>query len=79
MLPDVTSRVRGSGGLLAQARLWGVNVSQLRTLTSERALTVAGPALALARPMSWQEGQRLLRANRPLVPAPRVAARSAAG
>jgi len=34
--------------LLAQARLWGVNVSQLRTLAWERALTAAGPALASA-------------------------------
>ena len=38
-----------------------------------------GQGYLLARPMWWQEGQRLLRANRPLVPAPRVAARSAAG
>jgi len=34
--------------LLAQSRLWGINVSQLRTLTWERALTAAGPALASA-------------------------------
>jgi len=34
--------------LLAQARLWGLNISQLRTLTWERALTAAGPALAAA-------------------------------
>jgi diguanylate cyclase (GGDEF)-like protein/PAS domain S-box-containing protein len=34
--------------LFAQARLWGLNVSQLRTLTWERALTAAGPALASA-------------------------------
>ena len=34
--------------LFAQARLWGINVSQLRTLTWERALTAAGPALASA-------------------------------
>jgi diguanylate cyclase (GGDEF)-like protein/PAS domain S-box-containing protein len=34
--------------VLAQARLWGLNVSQLRTLTWERALTAAGPALASA-------------------------------
>jgi len=34
--------------VLAQARLWGLNVAQLRTLTWERALTAAGPALASA-------------------------------
>ena len=34
--------------VLAQVRLWGLNVSQLRTLTWERALTAAGPALASA-------------------------------
>jgi diguanylate cyclase (GGDEF)-like protein/PAS domain S-box-containing protein len=34
--------------LLAQARLWGLGVSQLRTLTWERALNAAGPALASA-------------------------------
>jgi EAL domain-containing protein (putative c-di-GMP-specific phosphodiesterase class I) len=38
-----------------------------------------GQGYLLARPMPWQDGQRLLRTNRPLTPAPRVAARSAAG
>jgi diguanylate cyclase (GGDEF)-like protein/PAS domain S-box-containing protein len=34
--------------VFAQVRLWGLNVSQLRTMTWERALTAAGPALASA-------------------------------
>jgi diguanylate cyclase (GGDEF)-like protein/PAS domain S-box-containing protein len=47
--------------LLAQARLWGLSVSQLRTLTWERALNAAGPALASAA--SVEEVAAALRAT----------------
>jgi diguanylate cyclase (GGDEF)-like protein/PAS domain S-box-containing protein len=55
--------------LLAQARLWGLNVSQLRTLTWERALTAAGPALASAA--SVEEVAAALRTAADAVPGPR--------
>jgi diguanylate cyclase (GGDEF)-like protein/PAS domain S-box-containing protein len=55
--------------LLAQARLWGLNVSQLRTLTWERALTAAGPALASAA--SVQEVAAALRTAADTVSGPR--------
>jgi PAS domain S-box-containing protein len=55
--------------LLAQARLWGLNVSQLRTLTLERALTAAGPALASAA--SVEEVAAALRAAADTVSGPR--------
>ena len=55
--------------LLAQARLWGLNVSQLRTLTWERALTAAGPALASAT--SVEEVAAALRTTADTVSGPR--------
>jgi diguanylate cyclase (GGDEF)-like protein/PAS domain S-box-containing protein len=55
--------------LLAQARLWGINVSQLRTLTWERALTAAGPALASAA--SAEEVAAALRTTADTVSGPR--------
>ena len=55
--------------LLAQARLWGLNVSQLRTLTWERALTAAGPALASAA--SVEEVAAALRTAAETVTGPR--------
>ena len=55
--------------LLAQARLWGLNVSQLRTLTWERALTAAGPALASAA--SVEEVAAALRTAADTVSGPR--------
>jgi diguanylate cyclase (GGDEF)-like protein/PAS domain S-box-containing protein len=55
--------------LLAQARLWGLNVSQLRTLTWERALTAAGPALASAA--SVEEVAAALRTAADTVTGPR--------
>ena len=55
--------------VLAQARLWGLNVSQLRTLTWERALTAAGPALASAA--SVEEVAAALRTAADTVSGPR--------
>jgi diguanylate cyclase (GGDEF)-like protein/PAS domain S-box-containing protein len=55
--------------LLAQARLWGINVSQLRTLTWERALTAAGPALASAA--SVEDVAAVLRTTADTVSGPR--------
>ena len=55
--------------LLAQARLWEFNVSQLRTLTWERALTAAGPALASAA--SVEEVAAALRTAADTVSGPR--------
>jgi diguanylate cyclase (GGDEF)-like protein/PAS domain S-box-containing protein len=55
--------------LLAQARLWGINVSQLRTLTWERALTAAGPALASAA--SVEDVAAVLRSTADTVSGPR--------
>jgi diguanylate cyclase (GGDEF)-like protein/PAS domain S-box-containing protein len=55
--------------LFAQARLWGINVSQLRTLTWERALTAAGPALASAA--SVEEVAAALRTTADTVSGPR--------
>ena len=54
--------------VLAQARLWGLNVSQLRTLTWERAQTAAGPALASAA--SVEEVATALRATADIVSTP---------
>jgi len=55
--------------LLAQARLWSLNASQLRTLTWERALTAAGPALASAA--SLEEVAVALRTTADTVAGPR--------
>jgi len=55
--------------LFAQARLWGFSVSQLRTLTWERALTAAGPALASAA--SVEEVAATLRTTADTVSGPR--------
>jgi diguanylate cyclase (GGDEF)-like protein/PAS domain S-box-containing protein len=55
--------------LLAQARLWGLNVTQQRTLTWERALTAAGPALASAA--SVEEVAAALRTAADTVSGPR--------
>jgi hypothetical protein len=51
--------------LLAQARLWGLNISQLRTLTWERALTAAGPTRC-GRPRTPYPGRVL--GTRPFSP-----------
>jgi hypothetical protein len=55
--------------LLAQARLWELNISQLRTLTWERALTAAGPQLASAA--SAEEVAAALRTAADTVSGPR--------
>ena len=55
--------------LLAQARLWSLNVAQVRTLTWERALTAAGPALASAG--SVEEVAAALRTTADTVAGPR--------
>ena len=72
-------------GIVAIANTLGIVVAAEGIETAEQWKLVTemgceyGQGYLLARPMSWQEGQRLLRANRPLAPAPRVDARSAAG
>ncbi len=72
-------------GIVAIANTLGIAVVAEGIETAEQCELVTemgceyGQGYLLARPMSWQEGQRLLRTNRPLAPAPRVDARSAAG
>jgi diguanylate cyclase (GGDEF)-like protein/PAS domain S-box-containing protein len=72
-------------GIVAIASTLGIAVIAEGIETSEQCELVTemgceyGQGYLLARPMPWQDGQRLLRTNRPLTPAPRVDARSAAG
>jgi EAL domain-containing protein (putative c-di-GMP-specific phosphodiesterase class I) len=72
-------------GIVAIANTLGIAVIAEGVETGEQCELVTemgceyGQGYLLARPMSWQDGQRLLRANRPLTPAPRLDARSAAG
>jgi diguanylate cyclase (GGDEF)-like protein len=72
-------------GIVAIASTLGIAVIAEGIETSEQCELVTemgceyGQGYLLARPMPWQDGQRLLRTNRPLAPAPRVDARSAAG
>jgi len=72
-------------GIVAIANTLGIAVIAEGIETSEQCELVTemgceyGQGYLLAKPMSWQDGQQLLRTNRPLTPAPRFDVRSAAG